>query len=87
MRYLILLLLSLSMDTLTKGTQIYERSISAVVKIKSAEKIGAGVLVSKEGHILTNFHVIKDAKKIEIYRRISSDHDLILEPFKFLKID
>ena len=87
MRYLILLLLSLSMDALTKGTQIYERSISAVVKIKSAEKTGAGVLVSKEGHLLTNYHVIKDTEKIEIFRHVSSDLDLVLEPFEILKMD
>ena len=37
--------------------------------------LGSGVIVSKEGHVLTNFHVIKDAAQIKITTNDQKVHD------------
>jgi S1-C subfamily serine protease len=34
--------------------------------ISSSQSLGSGVIVDRQGHILTNFHVIQDATKIEV---------------------
>src|SRR5271157_5813406 len=58
---------------------VYRKNIGAVVNIKSRaltfdffnglvpeEGQGAGFIIDKEGHVLTNYHVIADARQIEV---------------------
>ena len=58
---------------------LYKRVLPAVVNITSTavafdffygavpqEGIGSGFIIDREGHILTNFHVIADARRVEV---------------------
>src|SRR5437868_2115962 len=58
---------------------VYKRMLPAVVNITSTavafdffygavpqEGIGSGFIIDREGHILTNFHVIADARRVEV---------------------
>jgi len=58
---------------------VYRKNIASVVNITSravtfdffyglvpAEGQGSGFIIDKEGHILTNFHVIEDARQVEV---------------------
>src|SRR6202451_1633663 len=58
---------------------VYRKNISSVVNITSKavtfdffyglvpeEGQGSGVIIDKDGHILTNYHVIADARQIEV---------------------
>src|SRR5581483_9360888 len=58
---------------------VYRKNIGSVVNITSravtfdffyglvpAEGQGSGFIIDKEGHILTNFHVIEDARQVEV---------------------
>jgi len=46
-----------------KDAQLYQRASPAVVLVISNDGIGSGSLISRSGEILTNWHVIRDAKK------------------------
>jgi serine protease Do len=39
---------------------------NAVVQVATDKAIGSGVVVSPQGHILTNYHVIKDAASVAV---------------------
>ncbi len=71
---------------------VYKKAIPSVVNIKSRsvsfnffyglvpeEGQGSGFLLDKQGHILTNYHVIADARQIEVtlYNRKTYRADLI----------
>ena len=58
---------------------VYRKNISSVVNIKSRavtfdffyglvpeEGQGSGFIIDKEGHVLTNYHVIADARQVEV---------------------
>lgn len=51
-------------------TNIYERSNPGVVAIVTStsegESSGSGFVYDKEGHIITNYHVVEGAKKVEV---------------------
>jgi S1-C subfamily serine protease len=74
------------------NVQVYRKAVPAVVNIKSRsvtfnffygivpeEGMGSGFILDKEGHILTNFHVIANARQIEVtlHNRKSYSADLI----------
>ncbi len=61
------------------NVNVYKKAMPAVVNIRSralsfnffygmvpAEGQGSGFILDKEGHILTNYHVIADAQKLEV---------------------
>ncbi len=67
---------SLPSDCLT-AADVYERVRPAVVEITStlgtngpfgpqAEGTGSGIIIDTDGHILTNYHVVQDARSIEV---------------------
>ena len=51
--------------------KIYERNIPSVVSISSlyanGSSTGTGVILSENGYIVTNCHVVADAQRIEVY--------------------
>lgn len=54
-----------------------EKSISPLQKIKG-EAAGSGVIVSEDGYILTNNHVIEDAQEIHIRLKDGTLYDATL---------
>ncbi len=63
--------------------QIYERSGPGVVQITSnssgggfggGQALGSGFVIDKDGHIVTNYHVVQGASKVEV--RFSNDDTL-----------
>src|ERR1051326_151931 len=74
------------------NVNVYKKAVPAVVNIKSRsvsfnffygvvpeEGQGTGFILDKEGHIMTNFHVVANARQIEVtlYNRKTYKADLI----------
>jgi len=49
-----------------KEVHVFKKSAPAVVKVFTKKSSGSGSLISKEGLILTNWHVVKNSKKVGI---------------------
>jgi S1-C subfamily serine protease len=49
-----------------KEVHVFKKAAPSVVKVFTETGSGSGSLISKEGLILTNWHVVKDAKKVGI---------------------
>ena len=52
---------------------IYQQNIPSVVSISSSHGTGTGVILSSDGYIVTNAHVVEDAASISI--RLTDDRD------------
>jgi S1-C subfamily serine protease len=50
-----------------KEVRIFEDSAPSVVYIKNPNSIGTGVLISNDGLVFTNSHVVGDSKKVAVY--------------------
>tara|TARA_B100001063_G_C16711632_1_gene528332 strand:- start:47 stop:682 length:636 start_codon:yes stop_codon:yes gene_type:complete len=87
MRNLILLLIFFMLFLISNGADVYEKSFSSVVLVKSKSKVGAGVFITAQGHILTNYHVIKDAIELEIFIKSSDSTDKSYKAFDVIKFD
>ena len=60
----------LNKDTVTRGVKevrIFKNSAPSVVLIVTTMGSGTGALVSKDGLVFTNSHVVGDAKKVRVY--------------------
>jgi len=60
----------LNKDTVTRGVKevrIFKNSAPSVVLIVTTMGSGTGALVSKDGLVITNSHVVGDAKKVRVY--------------------
>jgi len=48
-------------------TAIYERVASGTVLIATEDGLGSGALISSNGFIVTNFHVVGESKKVRVF--------------------
>ena len=51
------------------GPQLYRRVVDSVVLVVTNEGFGSGVLVTAEGHVLTNWHVVEGYDVVGVVRR------------------
>ncbi|HEY8615198.1 serine protease [Phenylobacterium sp.] len=49
-----------------KETGIYQRAAPAVVLVVAEDAVGSGVLIGADGRIVTNLHVVGDAKEVGV---------------------
>ena len=72
---------------------IIEKAVKGVVGINTDKAIGSGFIISDEGFIVTNYHVIEDAKAATVITQDSNKHQVRLIGFDnvrdvaLLKID
>ncbi len=59
----------------TRAGAVYESASPAVVSIKAGNATGTGFLLDRDGHIVTNFHVVEGNERVEV--RFGSDGNSI----------
>lgn len=81
------ILTSVSAEGLKSGAQIYAENVDAVVSVtakgvsmtqfgnQNFESRGTGFLISNDGYILTNHHVIADGQEIKVTMNDSSEYE------------
>jgi len=65
--------------TRASGSQIYRALSPSVVLVRAEGGFGSGAVLSKNGHILTNHHVIGDAKSVAIITKPPGFQKVILD--------
>ena len=65
---ILIILIPLLISLLVKSEEIniYDNSYASVVAIYGDEAIGSGVIISSQGYILTNWHVIEDNPNLKV---------------------
>ena len=64
--HLLLCTLILSMGSLASNEEVFERANTGVVLIMGDDGFGSGALISSQGYILTNWHVVEGAENLEV---------------------
>ena len=64
--FLIFILSLVSFNLSASPTQIFNNNVEGVVMVMTEKGMGSGTIISKKGYVLTNWHVIEDAKDISI---------------------
>ena len=59
--------------TTVDWSAIYDRTVPALVSVVSDEGAGSGFFVSKDGHIITNLHVVEEGQSLRI---LTQDGDM-----------
>lgn len=54
--------------------QVYEQNVSAVVAVTTDSSVGSGFIISKDGYIVSNQHVVDGAKSIYIVMHDGTEH-------------
>lgn len=67
MRYLILTLILCFTHLTFANPAVFNKAAGGVVAIYGEESLGSGAVVSKNGHIITNWHVLEGQKNIEVF--------------------
>ncbi|HEX7379267.1 MAG TPA: trypsin-like peptidase domain-containing protein [Pirellulales bacterium] len=57
--------------------ELVKRYGDAVVVVKNVQGMGSGFLISKEGHLITNYHVVEGQNKVHVtlFRRTAQGHE------------
>jgi len=69
----------------TKDIAVYKDLMPKTVLVKTSNSIGAGVIVTKDKYILTNWHVIKDQDNITVAFKPKSKYKTIPSKNSFYK--
>ena len=67
MQNLIILLFILVFQIFGNNNEIYQKNISGVAIVLSDQGSGSGVILSRSGYVLTNYHVVEKQKQVEIF--------------------
>jgi S1-C subfamily serine protease len=68
-----------------KEKQAYKSLVQSTVVVKTPNELGSGVVVSKKGEILTNYHVIKNQSTVNIAFKPKSEYATNPSQNSFLK--
>lgn len=66
--------------TYNNTTEMLKNVVNSVVTVETDDKFGSGVIISNEGHIITNYHVIEG--KSEILVKIGKEKKIKVELIK-----
>tara|TARA_B100000989_G_scaffold230190_1_gene177047 strand:+ start:37 stop:687 length:651 start_codon:yes stop_codon:yes gene_type:complete len=69
------------------NTDIFYNNVSGVIFITGDNGIGSGVIISNDGHILTNWHVIEDNPNLNALTLGEGDYDENLRDLELIKYD
>ena len=61
------------------GITVYRKASPAVVLVVTNEGTGTGSILDKEGHLLTNWHVVQGYDKVYVFFKPSKDMELNVE--------
>ena len=67
MQNLIILLFILVFQIFGNNNEIYQKNMSGVAIVLSDQGSGSGVILSRSGYVLTNYHVVEGQKQVEIF--------------------
>ena len=67
MRNLTILLFILVFQIFGNNNQIFQKNMSGVAVVLSDQGSGSGVILSRSGYVLTNYHVVEKQKQVEIF--------------------
>ena len=65
-KLLTLFLVLFSLVIHSENSDIFEKSNLSVVAVLGEHSLGSGVIISRDGYVLTNWHVIKDEKDFKV---------------------
>ncbi len=86
----VLLLMLLINTNMVFSNDIYERNQKGVVYLDGDRGYGSGVIISNQGHILTNYHVIKNNDNLRIllhYEYDLGEYEEYFHKVEFIKQD
>ena len=67
MRYLVLTLILCFTHLTYANPGVFDKAAGGVVAIFGDEHFGSGAVISKNGHIITNWHVLEGQENIEVF--------------------
>jgi S1-C subfamily serine protease len=68
------------------GITVYKKASHAIVLVVTNEGTGTGSILDKEGHVLTNWHVIQGYDRVAIFFKPKKDVELKGEQLYFAKV-